>query len=156
MNTSTFRKLPLRRVVTLAMLLMASAGLHAQQTLSLSLNGAAEVPPVTTSATGTAQFTVRQDQQVSGSVSTSGIAATVAHIHEATTEPNGPPIITLNKTANNGFEVPAGARLTDTQYASFLAGRLYVNVHSAAHPNGEIRASLLPPAVMPDKQAGQP
>ena len=144
MNTSAFYKLPLRRVATLSLLLMASADLYAAQTLSLSLNGASEVPPVTTSATGTAQFTLQTDHQVSGNITTSGIATTVAHIHEATTGPNGPPIITLTKTANDGFEVPADTRLTDAQYASLLAGKLYVNVHSAAHPDGEIRASLLP------------
>ena len=155
MNPSAFRKLPLPRVVTLSMLLMASADLYAQQTLSLSLTGAAEVPPVTTTATGTAQITVRPDHTVSGSMKTSGFVTTVAHIHEANTGPNGPPIIMLTKTAD-GFDVPADAKLTDAQYASFLAGKLYVNVHSAAHPNGEIRAPLLPTAATPDKQASKP
>lgn len=154
MNTSTLRNFLLHRVVTLSLLLVASTSLYAQQTLSLSLTGASEVPPVTTSATGTAQILVRPNHQVSGSVKTSGIAATVAHIHEATTGLNGPPIITLTKTSD-GFDVPADAKLNDAQYASFLAGKLYVNVHSAAHPNGEIRAPLLPTAAMPDKQAGQ-
>ncbi len=156
MNTSAIRNFQIRRVVTLSILVMASADLYAAQTLSLSLTGASEVPPVTTSATGTAQFTMQTDHQVSGSIKTSGIATTVAHIHEATTGPNGPPIITLTKTANDGFEVPTDTRLTDAQYASLLAGKLYVNVHSAAHPDGEIRAPLLPATATTDKQASQP
>ena len=156
MNTSALRKFPFHRVVPFSLLLIASTALYAQQTSSLSLNGASEVPPVTTSATGTAQLTVRTDRRVSGSIKTSGIATTVAHIHEATSGPNGPPIITLTKTANGGFDVPADARLTEAQYASFLAGKLYVNVHSAAHPTGEIRAPLLPTAAITDKQAGKP
>lgn len=150
MNILAFRQFPLYGVVTLSLLLMASPSLFAQQAVSLSLTGAAEVPPVTTTATGTAQISVRPDRNVSGSVKTSGIVTTVAHIHEATTGPNGPPIITLTKAANDGFEVPAGATLTEVQYASFLAGKLYVNVHSVAHPTGEIRAPLLPTASTPD------
>jgi len=55
---------------------------------------------------------------------------------------NGPVIVPFNKTADNTFEAPAGAKLTDAQYASYKAGKLYVNVHSAAHPGGEIRAQL--------------
>ena len=33
--------------------------------------------------------------------------------------------------------------LSDEQYASYLAGNLYVQVHSAKYPNGELRGQLL-------------
>jgi hypothetical protein len=54
------------------------------------------------------------------------------------------PIVTL--TDGDSFVVPPDARLTEEQYAKFSAGPLYVNVHSAKYPNGEIRAQLLRPS----------
>lgn len=141
-NTSKSPRNLLRRSIPLALLLLASASLYAQQPMSISLKGASEVPPVTTSATGTGQITVLPDHTVSGSIKTSGLVPTMAHVHEAAVGKNGAPIITLTKTANDSFVVPADAKLTDAQYASYMAGNLYVNVHSAQHPNGEMRAQL--------------
>jgi hypothetical protein len=40
--------------------------------------------------------------------------------------------------------VPDNAKLTEEQYRRFQMGELYVNVHSAAHPDGEIRGQLKP------------
>lgn len=142
-NPSKSTTSPLSRVAPLALLLLSSANLYAQQPMSISLKGSAEVPPVTTSAMGSGQITVLPDHTVSGSIKTSGFIPTMAHIHQGAVGKNGPPIITLTKTANDSFVVPANARLTDAQYTSFTAGELYVNVHSAQYPNGEIRAQLL-------------
>lgn len=133
----------LSRLVPFTLLLLASTNLHAQQPMFISLNGDAEVPPATTSAKGAGHITVMSDHTVSGSIKVSGLVPTMAHIHEGAVGKNGPPIITLTQTANDSFAVPAGARLTDAQYTSFTTGNLYVNVHSAQYPNGEIRAQLL-------------
>jgi xanthine/uracil/vitamin C permease (AzgA family) len=106
------------------------------------LNGRQQVPPVTTAATGSGTITVLMDRSVSGSVTTSGVAGTAAHIHMAAPGQNGPVIIPLNRTGDNVWSVPPGIRLNDTQYEAFKLGNLYVNVHSAANPNGEIRGQL--------------
>ena len=45
---------------------------------------------------------------------------------------------------DNGWTVPAGAKFTDAQYSAFQAGIFYVNVHSAANKDGEIRGQLKP------------
>jgi CHRD domain len=111
---------------------------------STSLEGAQEVPPVSTRASGKSTIKIASDKTVSGTVSISDIQATAAHIHEGATGANGPVIVPLKKTSETSFTVPDNARLTDAQYQSFRAGKLYVNVHSAAHPGGEIRAQLKP------------
>jgi len=112
--------------------------------LKVHLIGAEETPPVKTSASGTGTITIAADKSVTGSLKTSGIEGTVAHIHVGAPGQAGPPIITLEKGADGAWSVPAGSKLTDEQYASFKAGNLYVNVHSAEHKPGEIRGQLKP------------
>jgi len=110
--------------------------------LKVSLSGDQEVPPVSTSASGNGTITVSPNKSVTGNITVSGMEPTAAHIHEAAKGENGPVIIPLTKSSDTTWSVPAGATLTDAQYKSYLAGNLYVNVHSAAHKGGEIRAQL--------------
>ena len=128
---------------SVALLLSAFATANAKD-VEVSLTGDQEVPAVKTSAKGEGKITVADDRSVSGSVKTTGVMGTAAHIHEAPAGKNGPPIITLEKKGENEWAVPAGAKLTDAQLESFKAGNLYVNVHSAENRPGEIRAQLKP------------
>jgi CHRD domain len=112
--------------------------------LQVNLTGAQETPPVTTSASGTATISVAADKSISGTIKTKSIDGTMAHIHVGAPGKSGPPIITLTKDADGVWKVPAGSKLTDEQYASFKAGDLYVNVHSAMHQPGEIRGQIKP------------
>ena len=112
---------------------------------NVTLSGAQEVPPVTTSASGSGTITVKDDRSVSGSFKLQNAAQIrVAHIHVGPAGKNGPVIIPLKKTADNEWEVPAGAKLTEAQYQSYKAGGLYVNFHSAQYKGGEIRGQLKP------------
>ena len=112
--------------------------------IKVTLSGANEVPPVTTAAAGSGTITVGADMAVSGSVTTTGVAGTAAHIHEAAAGKNGPVIVPMTKSGDNMWVVVAGAKLTEAQMASLKAGNLYVNVHSAANPGGELRGQLAP------------
>lgn len=128
-----------------ATLLAASFSLASAKDEKISLTGAQEVPAVTTDAKGEGMIKIGMDKSVSGKITTTGIEGTMGHIHEgAAPGQNGPPIITLEKAADGSWTVPAGSKLTDEQYDAFKAGKLYVNIHSAAHKGGEIRAPLKP------------
>jgi len=112
--------------------------------VKIALSGDQEVPPVMTSAKGSGLLTFGSDQSIAGSVATTGIDGTAAHVHEAPPGKSGGVILPLVKGSDGRWIVPAGAKLTDAQEASLLAGNLYVNVHSAAHRNGEIRGQIKP------------
>lgn len=114
------------------------------QSMNVTLTGAQEVPPVMTSASGVGAIIVAPDGSVSGTITTSGIEGTMAHIHEAPMGQNGPVIIPFTKTSDNVWSAPAGAKLTDAQLQSLKSGNLYLNVHSATNKPGEIRAQLKP------------
>lgn len=109
---------------------------------SVALTGASEVPPVSTSAAGSGTVTVNPDHTVVANITVTGMEATASHIHMGAAGANGPVIVPFTKTGDNKFSAPAGAKLTDEQYAAFKAGNTYVNVHSDAHKGGEIRAQL--------------
>ena len=114
------------------------------QSMKVTLSGSQEVPPVMTSASGIGSITVAPDGSVSGTITTTGVDGTMAHIHEAPMGQNGPVIVPFTRTADNVWSAPAGAKLTDAQLQSLKNGNLYLNVHSATNKPGEIRAQLKP------------
>lgn len=132
------------RNTLLAMGVLAVSLTASAEDVKVTLTGAAEVPAVTTEAKGEGTITIAKDMSVTGSVKTTGIEGVAAHIHLAEAGKNGPPVITLTKGEGGTWSTPAGAKLTEDQYKAFKAGNLYVNVHSAAHKGGEIRAQLQP------------
>ena len=134
--------------IGLASLLAATALLTApaiaQETKFMAmLSGAEEVPPVETAATGSGNITWNSEtKELSWTVDFSGLSgpATAAHFHgPADPGANAGPVITFED-----LESPAEGKvtLTDEQAADLAAGKWYVNVHTAAHPDGEIRGQV--------------
>jgi CHRD domain len=128
----------------LGCLLLGVAGVASAADIAVTLAGDQVVPPVTTTAKGTGTISIGDDRAVSGSIQTTGIDGTAAHIHLAAPGQNGPVAVPLAKTGEGAWAVAAGAKLTEAQFEAYKAGNLYVNVHSAANPGGEIRGQLKP------------
>ena len=115
--------------------------------ITARLSGAAEVPPVTTDASGSFDGTLVKDTSVLRyKVSYTGLSgpATAAHIHgPALAGQNAGVVLPFQSAAN---PIVGEFSLTPAQLADLLAGRLYVNVHTAANPGGELRGQLQPSA----------
>jgi len=110
-----------------------------------TLTGAQEVPPVATAGTGTLDATFdKSTRKLTYTVTHSGLSgpATAGHFHgPAAPGTNAGVVVPF---ANAASPIHGEATLTEAQAADLLAGRWYVNIHTQAHPGGEIRAQVTP------------
>ncbi|HEY6641306.1 CHRD domain-containing protein [Povalibacter sp.] len=123
----------------------ATVNVNNHPVVQVTLSPDETLPRPTSSAGGSGEFTFNLiDGSVTGGVNTTGIVATAAHIHDGFAGATGPVIVPFVQSAADPtrWDAQAGAVLTGDQVTGLLAGRLYVNVHSAAYPAGEIRAQL--------------
>jgi hypothetical protein len=113
-------------------------------TFTATLSGAAQVPPAATPATGVIEARFDTVTHVfSWQVTYSGLigAPTAAHFH-------GPSFIGENAgvavplQGALGSPIVGSAVLTLDQASDLMAGRWYLNIHTAAFPGGEIRTQL--------------
>src|SRR5215212_10147710 len=73
--------------------------------MKVGLSGAQEVPPANTQGSGSGSFRVAEDGTISGSVTTTGVQGTMAHIHQPAKGQNGPVIVPLTKNGDT-YSVP--------------------------------------------------
>lgn len=147
-----------------AVILMLANHAHAQSALNfrVPLSGDEEVPPVETQTTGTALLHVNRQRteiryQLDIRQADAILAVAGAHLHCAPAGQNGPVFAFLAGVISGGLDgrVRIEATLTDNNITddlcgttieevvqSMLDGSVYVNVHSAAHPGGEIRGQV--------------
>jgi len=111
--------------------------------VGVKLSGAEEVPPVNVAGSGSGSFRLADDGSITGSVTTKDVAGTAAHIHVGAKGKNGPVIVPLEKKGDT-YSVAEGRKLTAAQIKAWKAGELYVNVHTARHKGGEVRAQIQP------------
>ena len=106
------------------------------------LSGIQEVPANGSQASGYGTVVLNPvSKALSGVLVTNGIVGTAAHIHSGLPGVSGSVIIPLIG-GPTVWTVPAGTVLSDAQIASLAAGAYYLNVHTTAAPDGEIRGQL--------------
>jgi hypothetical protein len=139
--------LPAAAALAVAGLLAACAANSSMKTLHAALNAQQEVPPNGSKGTGMADFTLDpMTKQLTWKVTYMDLTgpAGAAHIHgPAAPGANAGVVVNL---APNGVANPIeGATvLSDAQIADLLAGKDYVNIHTAANKGGEIRGQIMP------------
>jgi hypothetical protein len=123
---------------------VALAGPAFAEKMKATLSGAAEVPPTTSTGTGTADIDYdAATKKLSWKVTYSGLTgpATAAHFHgpAGPADKAGVAVAIPNATTS---PAEGSATLTDAQAADLTAGKYYVNIHTAANPGGEIRGQV--------------
>lgn len=110
-----------------------------------TLDGKSEVPSVSGSAKGQAKATLDTDsKKFDYTVTYDGLSgpATAGHFHgPASKTENAKPVVSFNAPLTS--PVKGSATLTDEQIAQLKDGKWYVNIHTSAHPNGEIRGQMM-------------
>lgn len=128
----------------LAALVLAAAAQAQTLHFESMLSGAFEAP-ATNASTATGRAIIDYNAATGSlaySVTVSGMVANAAHIHSGAAGVPGGVIITLSggPTSWSGSAFLPAAQLTN-----LLHDGLYVNVHSVAFPNGEIRGQIRAP-----------
>ena len=126
-----------------AAIFLASPALADMEKFTATLDGGQQNPPVTTKGKGTATLTFdTTKKKLTWNVKYSGLSgpATAGHIHgPAAMGENAGPVIPFKKLKS---PIKGSETLTDAQVADLEAGKYYVNVHTKANPDGEIRGQI--------------
>lgn len=147
--------------ITAAAVLVAAWSAHMPDRVHLDdysadLSGAKETPPNSSKGTGSAMVSI-SGTQLHYMITVHGLTgpAKVAHIHAGKPGESGPPLLKLQikslaggQIANDSVDLTqsqgmGGASISPDSLMSLIAnGAAYVNVHTAAFPNGEVRGQL--------------
>nr|MDP2192365.1 CHRD domain-containing protein [Rhodoferax sp.] len=112
---------------------------------STQMTGLNQIPRVNTPATGRVDALLDKNTLLfRWKLSFTGLSgpATAGHFH-------GPAAIGANANTTLPFKNPikspldGRAMLTPAQAADLLAGKWYINIHTTAHPGGEIRGQMI-------------
>ena len=112
---------------------------------SARLNGAQEVPATSVNAVGVGSFMLNGTQdQIEVNATFTGLTGSITgvHIHSGAPGENGGVVIDLMQMLAVN-KLSGSIAVTSAQLAEFVKGGYYLNVHTAANPNGEIRGQII-------------
>lgn len=138
-----FARSRLAALVCATLTVLAVPAVAAIVNLKADLKASNEVPPVESKGSGSVTATFdTASKQLSWKGSVSGLSgpATAAHFHSAEAGKNGPVAVPITGADKGSFE--GKATLTDAQADELMAGRWYVNIHTAANKAGEVRGQV--------------
>lgn len=123
---------------------VAFAGPAFAEKMKATLDGKSEVPPNTSAGKGAADIDYNAaTKKLTWKLTYSGLSgpASAAHFHgPAEFGKNAGVAVAIPNATSSPAE--GSATLTDAQAADLMAGKYYVNVHTAANPGGEIRGQV--------------
>ena len=138
------RHLSLLTLMAAGVLAVAPAASAEILHFTANMDGAQETPPNASTGTGVAKVTLDTETKVmSWNIVYSGLSglATMAHVHgPAVAGVAAPPVVKLGPAVDS--PINGEAAVTAEQEKWLRGGMLYINVHTAAHPGGEIRGQL--------------
>lgn len=113
------------------------------------MNGAQEVPAVTTGALGLATFYLNETRDtLCLEMTATGISGPITgiHIHDGVAGSNGAVLVDLSSyiTGTRIKATLSGAALTSSLIEKMFNRELYLNLHTTANANGEIRGQIIP------------
>ncbi len=131
-----------------ALLALTSRSRAATTTFKADLKPSSEVPPNTTTGSGSGTVTLDSaTNKITWNVTFSGLSgpATAVHIHgPAPVGKNAGVLIWLSTKGQPATSPVTGSgTFTAAQAADLTNGQCYINVHTAANPGGEIRGQLM-------------
>ena len=123
---------------------IALTGSAFAEKMKVTLDSKSEVPPNTSAGTGTADVDFdAASKKLTWKLTYSGLTgpASAAHFHgPAEAGKNAGVAVAIPNATSSPAE--GSATLTDAQAADLMAGKYYINVHTAANPGGEIRGQV--------------
>ena len=124
---------------------ISPAAFAASESFTADLKPASEVPAVDSKASGMLTATYdTASKKLTYTATYSGLTgpATAAHFHgPAMASANAGVVVPVKDVHNSPMK--GEATLTDAQAADLQAGKWYFNIHTAAHPGGEIRGQVV-------------